>query len=130
MAKIAAADIDVSTDEPVLHYTGETAPADVPHRDLNAADLLRIHHVRALQASSGEPVAASRPMDAAAVANDLLDWPGFSARAVSDKPAKASARKAPKKQATAPAAAPAVAEPADPVSTEPIEAPASPAQEG
>lgn len=118
MAKITAGDIDFTTTDPVVFFTGEAVPDDVPQRDLNAADLAYIHRVRALIASEGAPVKAARPMDVAAVANDLLEHAGFSARAVPEP--KAKVRKKGAAKASALASAPV---------EQPTEAPASPAEE-
>lgn len=105
MPKIAAADVDLASEEPVIHFVGEPAPGDVPQRDLNAADLAYIHRVRALQKSGGEPVDPARPMDMAAVANDLLATGAFSARAkAAPKPKAAKPARKPKPAPAAPAA--------------------------
>jgi hypothetical protein len=50
---------------------GGTPPADVPLRDLDAADLCRVHRIRALRASGGEPVDAPTPVELEAIAAEL-----------------------------------------------------------
>lgn len=55
-----------------LVYTGGgIPPADVPMRDLDEADLHRVHRVRSLLASGGEPVDAATAADLEAVAASL-----------------------------------------------------------
>jgi hypothetical protein len=90
MPKIAAADIDLTSHDPVVHFTGEPAPGDVAHRDLNAADLEYIARVRALQASGGEPVGQPTRGEIAGIANDLIAFGGFAAKAAPEPKPKAA----------------------------------------
>ena len=77
---------DFSSDEPVVYFVGAAAGADVPGRHLNMADLARVHRIKALQASGGEPVAPATADELHVIAEQLVATGGFSRTAPAEEP--------------------------------------------